>query len=74
MNTAPLHPGTTVTDADWRKMFAAHRALGHYHGNSILRQIRERVAIQSLAREAAAPSADNSAMLRPKPVQQHPDV
>lgn len=68
MSAAPLHPGTTVTDADWSAMFKAHRALGHFHGNSILRQIRERVAIQSLAREAVTPPAVNSATLRPKPV------
>ena len=44
MSAAPLHPGTTITDADWAKMLRAHRALGHFHGNSMLRHIRARVA------------------------------
>ena len=43
MSTAPLHPGTTITDADWSKMLRAHRARGHFNGNSMLRHIRARV-------------------------------
>ena len=44
MSAAPLHPGRTITDADWSAMFAAHRARGHFHGSSMLRQIRSRIA------------------------------
>ena len=43
MTAAPLHPGRTITDADWSAMFKAHRARGHFHGNSMLRHIRARV-------------------------------
>ena len=44
MSAAPLHPGRTITDADWSAMFKAHRARGHFHGSSMLRHLRARVA------------------------------
>ena len=44
MSAAPMHPGTTITDADWSKMLRAHRARGHFHGSSMLRHLRARVA------------------------------
>jgi hypothetical protein len=37
----------TITGAHWRAMFAAHRALGHYHGNAILAHIRARLSRQA---------------------------
>jgi hypothetical protein len=43
VSAAPLHPGRTITDADWAAMFKAHRARGHFHGSSMLRHIRTRV-------------------------------
>ena len=55
MSAAPLHPGTTITDADWSAMFKAHRARGHFNGNSMLRHIRARVAGLT-PRQAAARS------------------
>ena len=44
MSAAPMHPGRTITDADWSAMLRAHRARGHFHGSSMLRHIRARVA------------------------------
>lgn len=44
MSAAPLHPGRTITDADWCRMLRAHRARGHFHGSSMLRHLRARVA------------------------------
>jgi hypothetical protein len=62
MSAAPLHPGTTITDKDWQDMFRAHRARGHFHGNSMLRHIRTRVvgitprqAEQQLERRKSVP-------------------
>jgi hypothetical protein len=62
MSAAPLHPGRTITDADWAAMFKAHRARGHFHGNSMLRHIRARVvgitprqAEQQLERRKSVP-------------------
>ena len=55
MSAAPMHPGTTITDADWSKMLRAHRARGHFHGNSMLRHIRARV-VGITPRQAAAQS------------------
>ena len=62
MSAAPLHPGTTITDADWAAMFKAHRARGHFHGSSMLRHIRARVvgitprqAEQQLERRKSVP-------------------
>lgn len=44
----PAHNFTAITDADWARMLKAHRQLGHYHGNEILRRIRARVVAQSM--------------------------
>ena len=62
MSAAPLHPGTTITDADWAAMFKAHRARGHFHGSSMLRHLRARVvgitprqAEQQLERRKSVP-------------------
>lgn len=55
MSAAPMHPGTTITDADWCRMLRAHRARGHFHGNSMLRHIRARV-VGITPRQAAAQS------------------
>ena len=55
MSAAPLHPGRTITDADWAKMLRAHRALGHFHGNSMLRHLRARV-VGLTPRQATAQS------------------
>ena len=62
MSAAPLHPGRTITDADWAAMFKAHRARGHFHGNSMLRHLRARVvgitprqAEQQLERRKSVP-------------------
>lgn len=40
----PAHDFRTITDPDWARMLAAHRAQGHYHGSALLLQIRARVA------------------------------
>ena len=62
MSAAPLHPGRTITDADWAAMFKAHRARGHFHGSSMLRHLRARVvgitprqAEQQLERRKSVP-------------------
>ena len=62
MSAAPLHPGKTITDADWAAMFKAHRARGHFHGSSMLRHIRARAvgitprqAEQQLERRKSVP-------------------
>jgi hypothetical protein len=34
----------TITADDWRRMFAAHRAQGHYEGSALLRRLRAAVA------------------------------
>ena len=55
MSAAPMHPGTTITDADWAAMFKAHRARGHFSGSSMLRHLRARV-VGITPRQAAAQS------------------
>jgi hypothetical protein len=40
----------TITADDWRRMFAAHRAQGHFEGTSLLRRIRAAMAAKSLSR------------------------
>jgi hypothetical protein len=51
----------TITDADWQAMFRAHRALGHFHGNSILAKIRARIAANASRPTTATPERQEPA-------------
>jgi len=66
---APAHVFRTITDPDWARMLAAHRAQGHYHGSALLAQIRAAVAAkfprQVTAQSESRPFSQPAATRRP---------